>query len=58
MLGGIVIIHIYVIRVTKMEHLCIFMKHEDFGYQELHCIQKWVRVIREGIEAHSFEDIE
>ena len=34
------------------------MKHEDFREHELHWVQKWVRVIREGSEAHALEDSE
>ena len=49
-IGGIIITQRDVIRVTRREQLCIFMKHEDFGDHELHCIQKWVRFIREGSE--------
>ena len=47
-----------VIRVTRTKQLYIFIKYEDFGDYEFHSVQKWVRVIREGSEAHSFEDIE
>ena len=57
-LGGIIINLRYVIRVTRREQLCIVMKHENFGDHELHCIQKWVRVIREDIETHLFKDSE
>ena len=32
------------------------MKHEGFEYHKLQCIQKWVRVIREGIEAYASKD--
>ena len=39
-LAGIIITQRYVIRVTRREHPCIFMKHEDFGDHELHCVQK------------------
>ena len=55
-LSGIVITQIEVITVTRIEQLYIFMKHEDFGDHELHCVQKWVRVIRESSEANSFND--
>ena len=58
MLGELIITPRDVIRVTRREQLHIFMKHEDFVYHKLHYIQKWVRVIREGIEAHAFEDSE
>ena len=34
------------------------MKREDFGYHELYCVQRWVRVIREVSETHVFEDSE
>ena len=34
------------------------MKHKDFGDHELHCIRKWVILIREGSEAYIFEYIE
>ena len=34
------------------------MKHKDFRDHELHCVHKWVNVIREGIETHVFEDSE
>ena len=57
-LSGLVITRRDVIRVTRKEQLYIFMKHEDFRDHDLHCIQKWVRVIREGIEAHEFLDSE
>ena len=57
-LGGIIINLRYVIRVTRREQLCIVLKHENFGDHELHCIQKWVRVIREGSEANAFKYIE
>ena len=32
------------------------MKHKDFRDHELHCVQNWVRFIREGIETHLLED--
>ena len=57
-LGGIIINRRDVIRVTRREHICIFIKHEDFGDHEFHSVQKWVRVIREGIDAHALEDSE
>ena len=57
-LGGLIITRIDVIRVTRKEQLCIFMIHEDFGDHEFQCAQKWVIVIREGSEAHTFEDSE
>ena len=44
--------------VNRREQLCIFVKHEDFGYHELNCVQRWVRFIREGSEAHVFKDSE
>ena len=34
------------------------MTHKDFGEHEFHCVHSWVKVIREGIETHVFEDIE
>ena len=34
------------------------MKHKDFGDHELQCVNKWVRVIRDGIETHVLEDSE
>ena len=55
-LGGIIITRRDVISVTRREQLCIFMKHRQFEDHELHCVQKWVRVIREIIETHVFED--
>ena len=57
-LDGIIITRRDVIRVIRREQLCILMKYEDFGDHKLHCIQKWVRVTREGNEAHSFQDSE
>ena len=57
-LGGLIITQRYVIRVTRREQLYIFMKHEDFGDHELHCVQRWVRVIVDGIESHVFKDSE
>ena len=45
---GTIITRRDVIRVTRREQLCIFMKHEDFGDHKLHSFQKWFRVIREG----------
>ena len=47
-----------VIRVTRREQLCIFMKHEEFGDHELYSVQKWVIVIREVSEANASEDSE
>ena len=57
-IGGIIITRRDVIRVTRREQLCIFMKDEDFEDHELHCVQKWVIFIREGSEAHAFKDRE
>ena len=34
------------------------MKHEDFGDHKFHSVQKQVRFIREGIDAHALEDSE
>ena len=34
------------------------MKHENFRDHDFHSLRKWVRVIREGSEAHTFEDSE
>ena len=34
-LGGIIVTRIDLIRVTRREQLCIFMKHKDFVYHEL-----------------------
>ena len=53
-LGGIVVTQIEVLIVTRREQLCIFMKHEDFGYHEFEYVQRWVRFIREGSETHVF----
>ena len=41
-----------IIRVTRREQLYILMKHEDFGDHELHCVHKWVRVVREDSDVH------
>ena len=57
-LGGIIITQREVVRVTRREQLYIFMKHKDFGYNELHCVQRWVIFTREYIETHVFEDSE
>ena len=57
-LGGIIIGRRDNIRVIRRKHLCIFMKHEDFGDHELHSVQNWLRVIREDSEAHAFKDSE
>ena len=38
------------IRFTRREQLCILIKYKDFGDHDLHCVQMWVIVIREGIE--------
>ena len=54
-LGGIIITWIKVTAVNRREYLCIFMKYEDFGDHELHCIQMWVRFISEGSKTHVFE---
>ena len=53
-LSGIIITRIEVIRVTRRDHLCIFMQNEEFKDHELHCVQRWVRINREGIEEHWF----
>ena len=58
MLSGIIITQRDVIIVTRREKLFIFMKHEEFGYHELHLVKKWVRFIREGSESHTFEGSE
>ena len=55
-LGGIIITWIDVIRVTRREQLCIFIKHEDFEEHKLHSVQKWFRVIRECSETHGFKE--
>ena len=34
------------------------MKHEDFGGHELHCVKRWVRFVRGGIETNVFKDSE
>ena len=44
--SGIVITCREVIRVLRREKLYIFMKHVDFEEHKLHCVQRWVRVIR------------
>ena len=31
------------------------MRHEEFVDHELHSVQKWVRFISKGSEAHAFE---
>ena len=58
MIGGIIITRREVITVTRRDHLCTFMKHEEFGNHEFYCIQRWVRVIREGRDTHMFKDSE
>ena len=58
MLSGNIITQRDVIIVTRRGKLFIFMKHEEFGYHELHFVQKWVRFIREGGESHTFGDSE
>ena len=55
-LGGIIITRRDVTRVIRRGNLYIFMKHEDFGDHKLHCVQKWVRVIIGGSEAHTLKD--
>ena len=57
-LGGVIITPREVIKVTRREHLFIFVKLEYFGYHELYCVQRWFIFIRYGSETHSFEDIE
>ena len=34
------------------------MKHKDFEDHKLHCVQRWVRFIIEGIYTHMLEDSE
>ena len=57
-LGGISITWREVIRFTIRDHLCIFVKHKDLVYHELHCVQRWVRFIIEVSETHVFKYIE
>ena len=57
-LGGVIITRREVIRVTRREQIFIFTKHKDFRDHELQCVYRWVRVIREVIETHVFEDSE
>ena len=57
-LGGIIIAERYYIKVARREQFYIFMKHKDFRDHALHCVQMWVRFIREGSDSHLFEDIE
>ena len=57
-LSGLIITPREVRRVTRREQLCIFMQHKYFEDHEFHCVQRWVRVNREGSEAHAFEDTE
>ena len=56
-LGGIVTTRREVIKVTRSEQLCIFMKHEEFGDHDLYFVQRWVIFIREGSDTPVFEDI-
>ena len=52
---GLVINQRDMIRVTRREQLYIFIKHKDFVDHDLHCIQKWVRLIICGIETYAFK---
>ena len=56
MLIGIVVNRREVRRVARGEKLYIFMERKDFEDHEFHCVQRLVRVIIEGIEAHVFKD--
>ena len=40
---------------SRMKRICIFIKHEDFKYHELHFVKRLFRVIREGSAAHFFD---
>ena len=53
-LSGIIIARRDFIIVTRREQLYIFMKHQDLGDHELHCVHNWVRFIREGSDAHTY----
>ena len=54
-LGGIIITRRDIIRVNRWEQICIFFKRKDFGDHKLHWVQKWIIVIREGVETHVLE---
>ena len=54
-LGGIIIIRREFMKVTIREQLCIIIRHKDFRDHKLQYTKKWVRVIREGCEAHTFK---
>ena len=57
-LGGIIVSRIEVITFNRRDQICIFMKHEDFGDHELHCVQRWVILIIEVSETHVLKDSE
>ena len=57
-IGGLINIWREVRIVTKREQLCIFMKHEDFKYHDLKCVQMQVIVTKEVSEEHLFKDSE
>ena len=57
-LDGLIITRRYIIIIIRREQLFIFSKHKGFGDHELHCVQKWFIVIREGIKTQVFEDTE
>ena len=58
MIGEIIITPIEVITVNRREQLYIFVKHEEFGYHTLYCVQSWVIFIIEVIDTHVFGDSE
>ena len=41
-------------KVNKKEQHCILFRHGKFEGLELHCVNRWVRVIVEGPEEHLF----
>ena len=41
-------------KVNNKEKVCIVLRHNDFENEELHCAQRYVKVLTEGNEADFF----
>ena len=57
-ISGLIIIRRDIIRVNRMEYLCVYKKHEDIKDNDLQCVKKWVRINIEGSDADVFKDRE
>ena len=56
-LDNLIVIQQEVKKVNKKEQRCIVFRHDVFDGIELHCVQRWAKVIVEGSEEHIFVSV-